>query len=405
MYTPPPSSRFDEVIPESATHHTTISLPPTEYTRSIHLKTLSVNIIRTSQRQYPYVYGCCRAARKRACSAPRIITSDPHKPVNDNPLDDSAYAGRFSYCRETIPVYHTHYSHMADRTCNTCGKVFRAPSYLRDHAARKTPCTPILGPQDHPPEVLEDPDLESKKCRFCGRVFSSRTSMLRHVRQNCKIVPNVKNGDEGLEKLYEHTIRQQGETIATLQAEMAQMRENIRAITERGEKRQDITIKCNNLNNQVNNVNINVKLFGQESQDHVTGARIREVLDNCLRTPGTPATNAILQVAMLVYSDPNHPENLTAYLPNKKTDDVLVHGEKGWEVRPARLVLRPMAETTIDALFDKQPHEDADQYGPLMQELRDNENRYAEGAELRPVLIRNKDLLRRALAALPSVSE
>ena len=78
---------------------------------------------------------------------------------------------------------------MADRTCERCDKVFKYPKYLREHQARKTPCTPILEKEDLPEAVLEDPDLDQKKCRFCGRVFSSYTAMRRHVRNNCRIAP------------------------------------------------------------------------------------------------------------------------------------------------------------------------------------------------------------------------
>ena len=53
----------------------------------------------------------------------------------------------------------------------------------------------------------------------------------------------------------------------------------------------------------------------------------------------------------------------------------------------------------MDTLFDRQPCEDADDYGPLMKELAANEKNYA-GHELRPILVRNKDLLARALKSL-----
>lgn len=36
-----------------------------------------------------------------------------------------------------------------------------------------------------------------------------------------------------------------------------------------------------------------------------------------------------------------------------------------------------------------------------MKELAENEKRYVAGSNLRPVLVRNKDLLARALEALP----
>ncbi len=318
-----------------------------------------------------------------------------------------------------------------DRTCASCGKVFAKPVYLRRHQGRKTVCAPIVETKNLPPAVLNDPDLEAKKCRFCGRAFSSRQIMQRHMRNRCKIIPNERNGIKGMEQLYEHTIKTQMTEIADIRTQNVELKAQLgqmRTYVERLAASQNIDLPPLGTNSetvesksitaapsakaaliqdrggniaihgdhcQVNNITI--KVFGRESQDHITVAQIKEVLDRSLRAPGIPTAikDAILQVAMLVYSDASHPENITAYLPNKKTDDVLVHGENGWEVRPARLVLRPMAETTIDALFDKQPHENAERYSPLMQELRSNEQKYSEGTELRPLLVRNKDLLTR----------
>jgi hypothetical protein len=60
------------------------------------------------------------------------------------------------------------------------------------------------------------------------------------------------------------------------------------------------------------------------------------------------AAGSAADSAVLVYSDP---ENLTAYLPNKRTN--------GWEVQPASLVLPPMAQKNVNTLFDRQPYEDA----------------------------------------------
>ncbi len=282
--------------------------------------------------------------------------------------------------------------------CDRCGKTFIKAVQLKRHLERKTPCKPIIEEADLSEAAQQDPNLNAKKCRFCGRAFSSRGSMLRHIRQSCKIAPNEKNGDEGMEVLYNLASKKkqaelEAEIEARVEAKVAARMKEMLGVTPRLQRGGNIAIHGDHC--QVNNITI--KVFGRESQDHITVAQIKEVLDRSLRAPGIPTAikDAILQVAMLVYSDASHPENITAYLPNKKTDDVLVHGENGWEVRPARLVLRPMAETTIDALFDKQPHENAERYSPLMQELRSNEQKYSEGTELRPLLVRNKDLLTR----------
>jgi hypothetical protein len=67
-----------------------------------------------------------------------------------------------------------------------------------------------------------------------------------------------------------------------------------------------------------------------------------------------------------------------------------------------RLVAALMAQTIMDVLFGRQPYENAEAYAPLMKELAENEARYAAGAELRPILVRNKSLLAQALRALPA---
>jgi hypothetical protein len=299
--------------------------------------------------------------------------------------------------------------------CGDCGRDFHYPSKLAQHQRRKTPCAPILEPEDLPAEALEDPDLDQKKCRFCGRVFSSYTSMRRHVRNTCKIAPNAKNGDAGMEVLYEHTIRRQAAQLEAQQAQITEMMGMMQRMEGMvlaaqggggGHNQQAGEVAIAGDANQVavdNRKQVIVNVFGKEGLDHVTLERIKVILDESLARPALPeaANAAVMKTAMLVYSDPDHPENLTAYLPNKKTNDVLVHAEDGWEVQPAFLVLPPMAQKSVDTLFDRQPYEDAEDYGPLMKELAENEKRYTAGSELRPILVRNKDLLARALEALP----
>ena len=312
---------------------------------------------------------------------------------------------------------------MSDRTCERCGQTFSLPCRLRSHQERKTPCAPILEREDLRPEELEDPDLDQKKCRFCGRVFSSYTAMRRHVRNNCRIAPNEKNGDVGMEKLYEYTARKQAERIAALETQTEQqtgMIEKLTGLVEQlvardggGAQAGEVAIAAGDQAQiAVDNRKVVINVFGQEGLAHVTADRIKAILDESLQVPALPAAvdTAILKTALLVYSDPDRPENLTCYLPNKKTNDALVHmsrpdGTTGWEVQPTTLVLPPMAQKSVDSLFDHQPFENADQYAPLMKELQANEQRYTAGGDLRPVLVRNKDLLQRALAALPVVRQ
>jgi hypothetical protein len=251
-----------------------------------------------------------------------------------------------------------------------------------------------------------------------------------------------------MELLYEHTIRHQDARIAALEAQNATLEAQNAEITARqgeimGMMRQLTThqnggelaitggtpiqhaaageVAIQNADQGLvavdNRKMITINIFGQEGLDHVTAAEVKRILDETLQThglalpvrtgptkevlPAVAAEAAVLKMAMLIYSDPARPENLTCYLPNKKTNEALVHGENGWEVCPTALVLPPMAEKSVRQLFAKQPYENIYHYDPLIKALRDNAQRFASGVEMRPIIVRNKDLLQQALKELP----
>ena len=63
---------------------------------------------------------------------------------------------------------------MANKTCDKCGHIFGSPSLLLNHLKRKTPCDKQI--------------IKSFKCKHCNLLFSSSTSMYRHIRKSCNMV-------------------------------------------------------------------------------------------------------------------------------------------------------------------------------------------------------------------------
>ena len=305
--------------------------------------------------------------------------------------------------------------------CPRCGKKFKYNTKLRRHLARKTPCAHILEPEDLTCKAREDPELYKKRCPYCGRAFASYSSMRQHVRQSCKIVPNKKNGDRGMELLYEHTIKKQNARIARLEEQNNEMLTMMRQMsTQQGSSsnlqsppisnntttKGEVVVQGNSNRTMVDNKKIIINVFGKENIDHIDSAQIKAILDESMTNAliSDAASTALLETALKAYSDPEHPENLTCYLSNKKTDDALIHTENGWEVCPVRLVLTPIAKQSLNTLFDKQPYENAKHYENIMRELRDNAH-LRNKRDLRPILVRNKALLLNALKRLPTATK
>lgn len=345
---------------------------------------------------------------------------------------------------------------MSDRTCPHCERTFKFPCHLKRHLARKTPCATVVRDEDLTPEEREKPF----KCKFCMRKFTSVRSMNRHIREQCEIA----GSDEGMQKLYVQTLRRQIQELSdkldqlspaaaaqppppvaagwapqALEHLLALRRATDQELALRRATDQELALRraadheaalrraadheaayrhaaCVNqisANNSIvytNTNHITINNFGSEGTTHIDRAKVRGVLDSALKitNPTQQAYMVMLEAAMMVYSDPEHPENLTCYIPNKKEDAAMVHvgsqpgaGDARWEIRPCHMVLPPMAVKALDTLFFNQPFDDAERYGDLMINLRDNERAYTEGKEMRAILIRNKDLLRKALGELP----
>ncbi len=105
---------------------------------------------------------------------------------------------------------------MADRTCERCGKTFELPCRLRAHQQRKTPCASIVAKVD----LSEVEQAKPHACRYCNRRFTSLQGLSQHTTKICKIA----NSEEGMEKLFEHTLQRQLEDQKTmLEAQQKQM--------------------------------------------------------------------------------------------------------------------------------------------------------------------------------------
>jgi hypothetical protein len=235
--------------------------------------------------------------------------------------------------------------------------------------------------------------------------------------------PIAARGSSGMDTLYSHVLKQSRE-VSQLKEELQKTQKKLDAMVDRAGQK-NINVSGNNttivrtdvLNMTTVSNTVVFNVFGKEDTAHITPTSVRDILVTCGETvKGTESvatdavSQALVKAALLIYSDPDQPGNITCYIPNKRDGNALVHGKQGWEILPVRVVLSPMAKKSLDLLFEKQPFDDRESMAKChaaLKALSLYESRLlADGAkDLRAVLIRNKTLLSALLSNLPVGSE
>ena len=260
---------------------------------------------------------------------------------------------------------------MTSRSCTKCGKTFQYPSRLKRHQSGR-PCIPILESGSLP----EEEQKKAHRCHFCGHRFTTIKAMRYHIRKTCKIAPNDKNGNAGMEILYEHVKKEQ-ERNTRLEEKLEKMEEQMGQLVTLLTKREgeggtiggvqgNKNVVDQSVNKTTNNNITIINTFGKEAVDHIGPAEIRVILESASRLQD-PASQALLAVLTQIYNNPDHPENYTCYHPNKKDKLTLVHGPAGWRTETTTTTYPPMIKRSLDVLFDmkNQPRESTPEWADL----------------------------------------
>lgn len=319
---------------------------------------------------------------------------------------------------------------MADRTCPRCGKGFGKPFLLRRHLQRKTPCALIV-------ERHELPVAERAKpfpCQFCGHRFTSPSGLCTHIKQSCRVA----HSKDGLDTLYKHTLQKQ---LEEQRAETAAIMEKLAVQTKQLDKLQVAEKRLAGLLASTGlpprqpetqaaaqqNATVNLNLHGLENLDHLDPPRVAAILHGCaaslppitgFRLPEgekhSPevqkavgaASREVLRILLTeTYANPDRPENLTMYVPNKKEKQVMCYttgatagSEPMWRLLTLETITPMVQKKVLDRLNANQPweaptREKLHQYGLLVRGAFDYD-RPAFGRLIRNVVLANKAVLK-----------
>lgn len=239
--------------------------------------------------------------------------------------------------------------------CYNCGKVFRDDNDLARHKKRKTPC--LIR------DITEEDRVNPNRCIYCNKVFAKNFTLTKHLK-SCKI----KNG--GLDKLYDKVKYE--ETIRIMKEEHERQMENITALITAavtaavsasceqkfGEllAKQTPAANTNAINNTVNNnivvnnnnntVNIVINSYNKPNIDHLikldTFSKL--FLDKVVGTP--------MELISKIWYDPEHPENTSIHLVNKKSGETLVMQNGAWITENIATIIPFMRERVYAITID-----------------------------------------------------
>lgn len=235
-----------------------------------------------------------------------------------------------------------------DRTCGRCGKEFRYPSLLVRHNARKTPCVPVVG---HP--TAERPCV----CPDCGRSFTLPSNLSHHRKLHChgakaRATEPETELEVRMAALEARLGAKLDATLAELQAKPASA--PVAVVTAGRDQIQSIDQSQNVHVHHHAAPPVSINVWGCEDTSHLK-ERLGQLLDS-LRS-GTTGKAVIAGVVGLIYSDPENPQNMTAYIPNKRDNIPHVRTEVGWEPRPEGEVYPAMVDRACNELQLKQDFE------------------------------------------------
>lgn len=220
--------------------------------------------------------------------------------------------------------------------CEKCNREFKYRSELNRHLNRRTPCDLVL-------DTFNEPSNQPK-CRFCGRLFANKHTLSRHVNYYCKIPPG-KNHPGNMELLYQK-VKQQEEENRKMRKEINDLKEKINTSVTIGS--QETTNHSKSHNNsagrdqQINNITINN--FGNENLDYITPEKIFKMIEESVEEHDDMVEYENFKISRLcidvynqiindIYSNPDHKENINAFISNKKEDNVMVYKNR-WLLNP-----------------------------------------------------------------------
>ena len=182
-------------------------------------------------------------------------------------------------------------------------------------------------------------------CEFCGKKFSSVSTLNRHKNKNCKYNPDSSSESN---RLWMKKLAKKDEIIKELKREKKELYKVI------GE----VASKPSTINNNVTQ-NIIINSYGKEDISYIKDKYFTELL----KIPFV----SIPKMVKDIHFDPEHPENHNILITNRKEPYIKVFKDNKWLLEDQREVLDELVDKSYDIL--------GEHYEVVEKDLKDYEQK------------------------------
>lgn len=198
--------------------------------------------------------------------------------------------------------------------CDRCLKEFDQKCHYENHINKKFPCKEK--PQN-PSNTSQNPSkIEniSTMCNYCGREFSRKDNLHRHITGYCKV---KKTNDATMEEIMTMLIK--------LKESDEKKTKEIEKLKGEITKYQTIINNTQNNINKQNNITFNIKAYGTEDTSRITVQEYKKILCRGM--------NSVPVFIEKLHFNKNVPENHNVYISNLRDEYVLMYDGKIWRLK------------------------------------------------------------------------
>ena len=182
--------------------------------------------------------------------------------------------------------------------------------------------------------LLEKISKESDNniCVYCNSKFTTRQSLSRHLKQNCK----VKNID-----YWKKCFKQSENLRKNLEIEKQNLMKQIEILLTKVGNNNVTTINNNNQQN-----NIIIRNFGDENLSYLTDYFYKDLLTN-------NAFTSIPTMVKEIHCNKEHPENMNIKIMNKKTPFINIYKGDKWHKQDKKTTIQKIVNKNFSLLDNK----------------------------------------------------